>query len=80
MTIDLKKCPFCGGAAVIEDAYEICDRGFYNARCGCPFCKIMMTANYIMPHRGYAEPEDYDISKRIAVNMWNRRASDERTD
>lgn len=68
MTLSLKSCPFCGGAAV---------KGNYNGdQISCPSChvgiRIKLDGCQYALHKG----DDYDGYEAVyqAIQLWNRRS------
>lgn len=69
---ELKPCPFCGGEAKLQQDIRYprpkCEpRKAFEVVCQNPECII-----------GFVD-ERYRLSKKEAVEAWNRRASDENT-
>ena len=63
---ELKPCPFCGGKAeLIHDKRTLSFADSFYVRCDNIDCYMLLTT----PHR---------LSKEDAINIWNRRASDEK--
>ena len=69
----LKPCPFCGGEAVFESAYEQTDGTFCSAKVMCPKCRITITGESRKSPCGWANGRDYMNSRRTAIELWNRR-------
>ena len=64
MAIKLKSCPFCGGAAVMQEGAI---KGDYKAKCGNLAC----IGSYLFK---------WHPTKEKAAEAWNRRAGDEKMD
>lgn len=59
--IKLKSCPFCGGAAHLYNAGDMCFVACDTIACDCP----------VNPWTGYV----YDEAE--AIEIWNRRAAND---
>ena len=64
--IELKPCPFCGGAAKIMVSPTT-----LNARAGCPKCNVTMKKSF----KGNRRIKE--ILEELITEEWNRRENDE---
>lgn len=65
MTLDLKPCPFCGGAPALEDC-----RTIWAVRCECGACMLGERA----PEPEQEMPAEYwQRFEQTAIDNWNRR-------
>lgn len=71
----LKPCPFCGSEALYETFSQEYAFGTKNPEIFCNSCKAIFSVEDSSPFLNC--DEDYKYRKRITVEAWNRRASDE---
>lgn len=74
---ELKSCPFCGGQAELVKKEIYLDYGYrvHCTQCGA-MANVVLVNHPKLTHNGLDESTRYtdDRAKRIAAELWNRRA------
>lgn len=84
--IELKPCPFCGSNASVAKTMVYMDEGraIKCGKCRCRTNTVFINHPRLLPHGGgkLDESTRYTEEQAVAkaVELWNRRVTDERAD
>ena len=75
---NLNPCPFCGGEAVFKVG---CKKGRITLRIACKGCHAKSKRYYSeMSSKEYETQANFEVIKKKAMEAWNRRANNGKTD
>lgn len=77
MREELKPCPFCGGEAVIKAVNKSYGLTIW---CQCPKCGVRTEGYCHNTNNEDATIDNIENCKNRALEQWNRRANDGKTD